>query len=225
MSDFDLLALTGGESDNEALVNLFKQAESNGIAVELGSWTGGMARDIGKAMQGGRLYCIDHWRGSVGTPQRVMTEYCDAFPAFKFNMVVANVWGKVKPLVMDAHSACLIFKDEVADFILYDMDYSYDAIMQSLTEWLPKLRHGGILCGHGCEGHLNEFSPEAQVSFEELKNISSTTVVYTPDSDGNFKPSRNGCQMHPGLIVALHDLFGDKYTKIPHTTVWYIKKE
>lgn len=40
------------------------------------------------------------------------------------------------------------FHDNVYDFSYHDASHLYPDIKRDLTQWLPKLKHNGIVCGH-----------------------------------------------------------------------------
>lgn len=48
------------------------------------------------------------------------------------------------------------YKNESLDFVFLDADHSYEAVQADIAAWLPKVRPGGILCGHD---YANEAYP------------------------------------------------------------------
>jgi hypothetical protein len=44
--------------------------------------------------------------------------------------------------------AALTVPDEWLDFVFLDGDHRYEAITQDIRAWLPKVRKGGLICGH-----------------------------------------------------------------------------
>ena len=58
-------------------------------------------------------------------------------------------YGKrVKMLREESVNAASKFEDESVDFIFVDGDHSYDATLADCEAYYPKLKKGGIFCGH-----------------------------------------------------------------------------
>ncbi len=55
---------------------------------------------------------------------------------------------RVKLIREFSKNACSFFDDETFDFIYIDADHTYDAVMEDLESWYPKVKKGGVLSGH-----------------------------------------------------------------------------
>jgi hypothetical protein len=44
------------------------------------------------------------------------------------------------------------FKDNSIDLIFIDADHAYESIREDIQSWLPKVKKGGIICGHDYSG-------------------------------------------------------------------------
>jgi predicted O-methyltransferase YrrM len=40
------------------------------------------------------------------------------------------------------------FPDHMFDFVFIDADHSFVAVVKDIISWRPKVKHGGLLCGH-----------------------------------------------------------------------------
>lgn len=75
---------------------------------------------------------------------------------------------------MYTHEAALKVEDESLDFIFIDADHSYEGVKKDLTDWIPKVKKGGYICGHdidweGVNKALVEFFGEDFI--EEADNV------------------------------------------------------
>ena len=86
--------------------------------------------------------------------------------------------------------------DESVDICFIDADHKYDSVIRDIKNYLPKVKSGGILCGHDCEG------------FELVNSFTSDDL--NSDWINNPLYKCGGC--HPGVIKAVYDSFGDSVT-------------
>ncbi len=159
--------------DLDALAELARSLEEDEgckTIVEVGSWTGGSALVLAEAAPEAKVYCVDCWAEGQGAPPvGGMADYSplEAFQAFCHNMGdlllervfplrgLSSVWAPVFPLW--------------ADLIFLDGDHSYKEVRRDIELWYPKVRPGGILCGHdyerqfpGLKQAVNELVPQVQ---------------------------------------------------------------
>ncbi len=193
-------------NDGEALIALARKVEkADALFVEVGSWTGYSASLIAQVARafGGHLYCIDHWKGSTDTILAQLAKENDVYKIFETNLTKVGLWNYLTPMVMDSKTACNEFKDASIDFLFMDGDHRYQQFKEDLDRWLPKMKVGGIICGHDCEGYYSKLSPEVKLGFNNYLKI---------DFTGTY---------HAGVIKSLFDKFTDDYSIIPDTRIWY----
>lgn len=188
----------------EALVQ--GAAQDRMMIAELGAWKGLSTAILAKAVAGrqGRVFAIDHWLGSEGVAHHVVARQTDIFAIFKRNLMSLGLWSSVSPLVMDSQTAAAIFADGVLDLIFIDADHRYENFKQDISAWLPKLKPGGILCGHDCEGYYSRFPDDVRAQIDQ-----HLTEDYLPGLG------------HPGVMRGLHDWFDDQHSICPNSTIWY----
>lgn len=196
------------KSDVRALEKVVQMVVSERMMVaEIGSWKGFSTSVLAKSVADyrGSIFAVDHWLGSEGTRLLEYTDTVELFLVFKRNMMALGVWDTVHPLVMDSQTASEIFADGILDLVFIDADHRYEFVRKDISLWLPKLKQGGFLCGHDCEGYYGEYSEEAREMIDHNLSNQYLSVL----------------QCHPGVIRALHDYFGDKYLRIPGSRIWY----
>jgi hypothetical protein len=117
---------------------------------------------------------------------------------------VATYGGKntVKPMIMESKDAASIFKDKSCDLIFIDGDHSFEATIQDIEMWKPKVKPSGILCGHDCEGAMSDFNLELINKNLDKDFIYIDKFVFA------------GC--HPGVVKAVDEIFNGNATLWAH---------
>ncbi len=204
---------TLGEKDSKALEELVQMVRKDKMTiVEIGSWKGYSTSILAKRAVGysGKVFAVDHWRGGEGTWQYNSAKTQDVYARFRHNMIALGFWDTVHPLVMDSETASQIFADGILDMVFIDGDHRYKAVKKDILSWLPKLKDGGILCGHDCEGQYSHYSEEVRKKIDE--HLGDDYI--------------NDIPCHPGVVRALYDRLQDKHSLMPDSTIfYYIKKE
>jgi predicted O-methyltransferase YrrM len=198
------------EADGKAIEKLVKMVLREGIKiVEIGSWKGNSAAVLAKTVADchGSVFAVDHWLGSEDTTKPEYAEQVDVYSIFKHNMTALGVWDTVHPLVMDSLTASQIFADGILDLVFIDGDHRYEAVRKDISAWLPKLKDGGILCGHDCQGYYAEYPEEVKKRIEE-----------------NLKEEQIPGLGHPGVIKGVYECFQDDYSIMPSSVIWYYIK-
>jgi hypothetical protein len=120
-----------------------------GIGVEIGVFRGDFSQQILQAWTGKSLILLDPWRHLV--------EYLDSWNLsdeemeenFKITVTKLTPYkGRVKILRMRSEEAVRAIDDASCDFAYLDANHSYHATNRDLKLWFPKLRAGGLMCGH-----------------------------------------------------------------------------
>jgi len=67
-----------------------------------------------------------------------------------YNQIINKYSNKenVKIIKSKSDEASLLYQDEYFDWIYIDADHSYEAVLNDIKKWFPKLKKGGILSGH-----------------------------------------------------------------------------
>ena len=198
------------DKDAAALKKVVGMAlKDNMLVAEVGSWTGKSTGVIAKNVlsRHGHVYAIDHWQGSIDVWQYDVAKKYNIFSVFRKNMELLGVSDAVHPLVMDSQTASKIFKDGSLDLVFIDGDHRYTPVKNDILLWVPKLKRGGILCGHDCSGYYSKFPKDVQELID--KNCEQDDIPGVG---------------HPGVIKALYDCFHDKHLIMPDSVVWYYKE-
>lgn len=143
------------ETDRKGLMKMIRANRNNiGVVVEVGTYKGDFAEVMYNILQPEYLYAID--------PFRVMVEYTDnpSIGKIDFNNQsvldelavnvaerIANI-GKCKLLRLTSVEASDTFEDESLDIVYIDGCHKYESVSKDINLWYPKLKTGGVLCGH-----------------------------------------------------------------------------
>lgn len=80
-----------------------------------------------------------------------------------------NRWSLLRSF---SHRVAPFFKNNF-DFVYIDGNHDYESVARDMKDWFPKLKSGGILCGHdynetnpGTKKAVNEFSEEHDLEFK-----------------------------------------------------------
>lgn len=126
-----------------------KKISQDGIVVEVGSWLGDSAIHLAKGIKrygkDAKLYCIDIWsKEYYATHMGFPDTKIDPLKVFEKNM------GKWHHITMQEESttASAKFKDGTIDLIFIDANHDYEYVKADCIAWLPKIKKGGIMCGH-----------------------------------------------------------------------------
>jgi hypothetical protein len=152
------LGMSTPPEDVGALTDLVRAARRPGnphtFAVEVGSWAGRTA--IAMAGAGALVWCVDTWEGSVGDPvddtERMVRQAGgpdNVFRVFCRNVGPARLFRSVFPCRGPSALWADVFP-YLADLVFIDGDHRYEAVRADIAGWLPKVRPGGVLCGHDC---------------------------------------------------------------------------
>lgn len=194
-------------ADTMALINLVRGvAQKDAVLVEVGSWKGYSASVISRVLEekGGHLYCVDHWKGSEGTPTFAKAQEQNIYQLFEYNLKVLGLWDFITPMVMNSLTASRQFKNNSIDLLFIDADHRYKQFKEDLEAWYPKVR--GIICGHDCEGYYSMASPEEQQRIDE-----------------HLEPEYIQGFCHTGIVRGLFDFFNDGYYIALDTRIWFKK--
>ena len=125
----------------EAARILFKDNYVTGV--EVGVCRGGNAiemLDQWKKLKS--LHLVDPYFNNPLRPPKTTLDNLD-----KFNNRI--IWH-----VKDSVTASLTFKDESVDFVYIDGSHWYKYIRTDIKVWFPKVKKGGVLCGHDYDEHV-----------------------------------------------------------------------
>jgi len=155
----------------------------------------------------GRVFSVDPWEDS------------SVYQTFLSNMRILGFDEIVYLLRKRSVEAAQSFPNDALDLVFIDADHHYEHVKEDIVAWLPKLREGGILCGHDCEWSYTHLQEEVKQRIEESLAEAYVPTRTQPATGAGEELSFYVQGLHPGVIRALYDIFNDEYTLLPHS-IW-----
>jgi predicted O-methyltransferase YrrM len=186
-----------GEYDQVCLGNIVSRLnKTNPIIVEVGSWLGTGSTQIlieHVKHHGGRLHCVDTWEGSPNVDDHAeMLATYDVFESFWENVRRAGGASCVEAHRVTSAMAAAAFADHSVDMVFIDADHAYDSVRADILAWRPKIRSGGILCGHDCEARVTPQNRDDLWQARDSDHIAGRAPFLA---------------WHPGVILAVDEIF------------------
>jgi len=180
-------------------------AHPNMVAFELGTYTGRSAVAMLPCIRemNGHLFCVDWFRGNVGVGDRIGASFRthNILSVLLQNLKEGGWEDCVTVMVGTTDTVASVVADNTADFIFVDADHRYEMVQRDILNWYPKLKLGGVMCGHDFDRHMRDCN-------------------YTRLMEKCHEDCVDGC--HYGVIRAVCEFFPDVRLE---GRIWYSRKE
>jgi hypothetical protein len=152
---------------------------------EIGVWKGEFSQRICELVKGVSLLCVDPWqqyrfynddKNHQGRMDAAYAEACERLKPYD-----CTIWR------MTSHEAAARVPDGSLDFVYIDGNHSEPYITQDLEAWAPKVRSGGMVCGHDYVRRKKR--PALQVADAVDRFVAAhelTLMVFTGDKTPSF---------------------------------------
>jgi predicted O-methyltransferase YrrM len=117
------------------------------VMVEIGCFRG-VSTETFLQFNPKKLYAVDIWGLN-----ELYTD-CDWIGSVKFDLIeqsfrtMAKNYDNIEIIKNFSKHASFGFKNKSLDFVYIDGDHSYDAAVEDIEHWLPKIKSGGYIAGH-----------------------------------------------------------------------------
>lgn len=120
-----------------------------GTMVEIGCAFGGFTESVLGRWKGSAYYMIDPWANQDKEVYRETQEEGWKYQAwFDQCSGIAERDKRVKLFRMLSHDAAPLIPDDSLDCCYIDGNHSLKAVTEDLNDWFPKVKSGGLFCGH-----------------------------------------------------------------------------
>lgn len=104
---------------------------------EVGSYKGKSGKVLAHACKG-RVICVDRFQDNTEA-------------VFRTNLETEIESGKVTLHAMESGDASALVEDGSLDAVFIDASHTEDDVARDIDLWLPKVKSGGVVCGHDFE--------------------------------------------------------------------------
>jgi predicted O-methyltransferase YrrM len=139
--------------------------ESPKIGAEIGVERGTTTRQLLTAFPGLHMIAVDAWAAHEPYEDWPMEEI-----KREFLTCAESLPGRITIMNTSSVSAAKKIPDGSLDFVFIDAEHTYEAVIQDIAAWAPKVRDGGFVTGHDysrkCPGvrlAVDEIYPQASV--------------------------------------------------------------
>lgn len=210
------------KGDIEVLETLVKEQISKvGFEVKIadvGCWTGKSTISFALASPQSTIVAIDWFKGSDGTPLSSAADGTDVKDVLKANLRYFDVFNRVNILEDQSVEASMKFPDNHFDIVFLDADHRYLNVLADLKAWWPKVKPGGIFCGHDCETILHHPSKEV---LKDNPKAPDAWNIFEDRVDNGWNDEDYLC-FHPGVVRAVSKVFPQ--ATILGKQIWMVKK-
>lgn len=143
---------------------ILRRCVDHPIGAEIGVRIGVLSAELLKHCA--ELYMVDSWADGSRQPQHYRDtgdpnahrskEKSEKQKAMALQ-AVSFAGDRAKILHMTSAEAASIVWNGTLDFVFIDADHSYEGCSQDIELWTPKLKPGGLLCGHDYNHERKEF--------------------------------------------------------------------
>ena len=159
----------------ELLIKKIIKENNYKTIVEVGTYRGQFAKHLYET-EPNELHLIDPWNKF---DKEVFSDYTQ-YDQNKWDSLHENVKAKFNYDNVFVHrltseEGVKMFMDSTIDLVYIDGNHAYDFVKQDLNLWLPKIKKGGMLCGHDYQlksviKAVTEFLNEQSLSIEQLSS-------------------------------------------------------
>ena len=162
----------------ELLYHFAEMASRAETCAEIGCWRGRTTRVLADHCRG-TVYAVDTFEGSDGIRHEI--EFMQRHTGRanwlqdEFNRNLAGL-DNVKVMAMSSLEAAKLVADDSLDFALIDAAHDFLSVSADIRAWWPKVKMGGVLCGHDYE--FADVRCAVLAAFPDFRKVSPTLALW-----------------------------------------------
>lgn len=128
------------------------------------------------------LCMVDTWKGFHIYPMIVIATHEEQEENYREAMRNTEfAKDRRKVLRLPSLEAAELIEDGTLDFVFIDADHSFIAVQADIRAWTPKIKRGGLLCGHDYANPDYAFGDEVKRAVDEAVKRHGWTLEIGPD--------------------------------------------
>ncbi len=210
--------------------------KENIVVAEIGTYVGAttsVAATLVKKMNG-RYLAIDWFKGSketIGVHKDGILDNESVFDIFKDNIKKTQVDDIVEIYNMTSLEAAKLIPDKSIDICFIDADHRYENVKADILAYLPKIKPGGIICGHDFEKVgafiYNDLTEEElkldyAYKFSHIENVIVEKYNETIINQRTTHDYMSIFWFHPGVIKSVGEIFNFDFVYLHDDNVWAV---
>ena len=134
------------DDDDISTLESLSNSIENGILVEVGSMHGRSAYCLGTSSPSSTVYCFDYCPGS----DWILVKSSDGSSRLNSIEIFQHYTSECKNIIPIKlpYLACPKWDNGLVDLVFVDAMHTNPSDWENIEFWLPKIKTGGILCGH-----------------------------------------------------------------------------
>ena len=152
--------------------------------VEVGVFLGQLSRYLLENLPGLHLTLVDPWaRAEPGSRYHASGEWHGTLTHWQQESFYRETLGRTDEfsarrtvLRMPSVQAATRVPDGSQDFVFIDGEHTYEAVCEDIAAWKPKVRPGGLLCGHDYANYQFPFGYTVEQAVHEAADANGWTV-------------------------------------------------
>lgn len=164
------------DDDIRIYKELYNKVPINGFTLEIGCFLGRSITSVADIIKEKNLkvflvdkFNLHHW--GYWKDATIYSHYDEVYEVLRH----FNIHKNVCAFSHSSHVADVFFKNNKFDLIFIDTDHTYECLSKEIELYRPKLRNGGIFCGH-------DFNPNFPGVIKAVKEAYGENYI----NDGNF---------------------------------------
>jgi len=163
--------------------NLVNRALNGETIVEVGSYLGRSACFLGEeVVKSGKkitILCVDLWPPTYKNPdnESITIWHESTFETFYANVRQSHLTKIIIPIRASSLHAASFVRNNLAS-VFIDADHSYEGCLADIKAWLPKVKKGGLLCGHDFSDTFPGVPKAVREMFGNQAQVFGQTWVY-----------------------------------------------